>query len=447
MQNRRPPLPVIVILLVLAAVGIYYGLRSLGGNGNGQLKASGTIEAVVVNVSPELAGKVKDVMVAEGQAVHSGDPVLHLDDSLLSAQKNVASAQLDSAKAALATAQSAFDVAQQQYDTILSTALASEKSTRTQIWKDSKPSQFDQPVWYFSKAERLQAAQAEVDAKKTALEEEAKKLADTSSRAGSSTFLQIEATLAQARVAFDNAQTVFDLTSGASDGQDLRDSAQTTLDDAQIDLDNAQKDYNDAVTTDGAKDVLQGRANVTVAQEAYDTAVDSLHTLQTGSDSEQVSSANKAVDQAKAALAQAQTAVNTAQANLDLINTQVDKLTITAPMDGVILVRNVEPGEFVQPGATAFTMANLNELTITVYVPEDQYGNITLGQKASVTVDSFAGQIFEATVTNISDQAEFTPRNVQTVQGRSSTVYAIKLAVKDLDGKLKIGMPADVVFK
>jgi len=129
-----------------------------------------------------------------------------------------------------------------------------------------------------------------------------------------------------------------------------------------------------------------------------------------------------------------------------LINTQVNKLTLTAPMDGVILVRNVEPGEFVQPGAAAFTMANLNELTITVYVPEDQYGNITLGQKASVTVDSFPGQTFEATVTHISDQAEFTPRNVQTVEGRSSTVFAIKLTVKDLEGKLKIGMPADVVF-
>ena len=115
-------------------------------------------------------------------------------------------------------------------------------------------------------------------------------------------------------------------------------------------------------------------------------------------------------------------------------------------MDGVILSRNVEPGEFVQPGATALSMANLNNLTITVYVPEDRYGQIYLDQDANVSVDSFPGQTFKATVSYISDQAEFTPRNVQTVEGRSSTVYAIKLKVIDPEGKLKPGMPADVVF-
>ena len=91
-------------------------------------------------------------------------------------------------------------------------------------------------------------------------------------------------------------------------------------------------------------------------------------------------------------------------------------------------------------------MANLDDLTITVYVPEDRYGQISLGQQAEVTVDSFPGKTFTAEITHIADQAEFTPRNVQTVEGRSSTVYAVKLKVTDSEGKLKIGMPADVVF-
>jgi HlyD family secretion protein len=89
----------------------------------------------------------------------------------------------------------------------------------------------------------------------------------------------------------------------------------------------------------------------------------------------------------------------------------------------------------------------LNDITITVYVPEDRYGQISLGQQADVTVDSFPGETFTAEVIHIADQAEFTPRNIQTVDGRSSTVYAIKLSVTNSDGKLKIGMPADVVFK
>ena len=144
---------------------------------------------------------------------------------------------------------------------------------------------------------------------------------------------------------------------------------------------------------------------------------------------------------------QAKVTVTQAEANLALIDTQIKKLTIYAALDGVILTRNVEPGEFVQPGAIALTMADLTNLTITVYVPEDRYGLVSLGQAAEVSVDSFPGETFIATVVHIADQAEFTPRNVQTVEGRSSTFYAIKLKVNNVDSKLMIGMPADVVFK
>jgi HlyD family secretion protein len=153
------------------------------------------------------------------------------------------------------------------------------------------------------------------------------------------------------------------------------------------------------------------------------------------------------VNQAQAVMEQVEKAVQQAQANLDLLDAQLAKLVVYAPLDGVILTRNVEPGEFLQPGAVAIAMADLNNITITVYIPEDRYGQIALGQQAHVTVDSFPGETFPAEVIHIADQAEFTPRNVQTVEGRSSTVYAIKLKVMDSVGKLKIGMPADVVFK
>ena len=177
-----------------------------------------------------------------------------------------------------------------------------------------------------------------------------------------------------------------------------------------------------------------------VAQQRYDAAYARLLSLQTGADSPAVVAAFKSLEQARAAVSQA-------QANLDLSNTQIQKLTISAPINAVILTRNVEAGEFVQPGATAFVLGQLNELTITVYIPENRYGEISLGQSAEVTVDSFPGVTFTAAVIQIADKAEFTPRNVQTVEGRSSTVYAIKLKVNDPEGRLKIGMPADVVFK
>lgn len=120
---------------------------------------------------------------------------------------------------------------------------------------------------------------------------------------------------------------------------------------------------------------------------------------------------------------------------------------ITAPIDGVVLERLYEPGELAAPGVTLMVIANLNDLTLKVYVPENRYGQVSLGQTYSVTVDSFPGRTFDGTVTHIADQAEFTPRNVQTVEGRQSTVFAVTLALAPSDGKLKPGMPADVRFQ
>ncbi len=201
------------------------------------------------------------------------------------------------------------------------------------------------------------------------------------------------------------------------------------------------------LTTRAADDVLVARADVAVAQERYYAALDRLRALQSGDFAPGVTTAQGVVDQAQAAFEQSQKAVSQAQANLGLVDAQLAKLTLFAPMDGVILTRSVEPGEFGQAGAPALTLGDLSQLTITVYVPEDRYGQISLGQQASLSVDSFPGMAFAAQVTHVADEAEFTPRNVQTVEGRSATVYAIKLTVNDPEGKLRPGMPADVDFR
>lgn len=117
---------------------------------------------------------------------------------------------------------------------------------------------------------------------------------------------------------------------------------------------------------------------------------------------------------------------------------------IRTPIDGVVLYRSVEPGEFAAPGAPLITVADLDHLTLIVYVPEDRYGRILLGESFPVTVDSYPAEVFTGTVSHIADRAEFTPRNVQTADSRKTTVFAVKLALAQHDGKLKPGMPADV---
>jgi len=119
---------------------------------------------------------------------------------------------------------------------------------------------------------------------------------------------------------------------------------------------------------------------------------------------------------------------------------------ITSPIDGVVLERLIEPGEIAAPGSTLLVVADVNTLSLTIYVPENEYGQFSLGQAYPVSVDSFPSDTFSGKVSHISDQAEFTPRNVQTKEGRESTVFAIKLSLAPSGGKLKPGMPADVTL-
>jgi HlyD family secretion protein len=471
MQHKRPPLPAIILIVLVIAAVIYYGVRALNGNENGTLTASGTIESVVVNVSPQMAGKVKEVLFDEGQSVKKGDRILSLDDSLLAAQREVAQRGVDSAHQALLTAQSAFALSQAQYDAALTAARAQEGGQRLTDWANRTPGQFEQPLWYFSRPEQITAAQAAVDSAQTALEKSQADFESVVKDLNNADYVAAETRLSNARMEYLISKSVYNksqLTGGKVSPDDLSMPelpalapsykirirvAKTLSGDSDVitvandALKDAQEAYNSLLNTSAADRVQKARATVSVAQERYESALDTLNRLQTGEYSPQVKIATMALEQAKSALQQAQTAVDQSEANLALLDTQVSQLTVSAPLDGIILTRNVEPGEFVQPGAVAFAMADLNNITITVYVPEDRYGQLKLGQPAEVTVDSFPGETFNAEVVHIADQAEFTPRNVQTVEGRSSTVYAIKLKVDDSEGKLKIGMPADVVFK
>jgi len=120
---------------------------------------------------------------------------------------------------------------------------------------------------------------------------------------------------------------------------------------------------------------------------------------------------------------------------------------IYSPIDGVVLLRAAEPGEITTAGGSLLVIANLDKMILTIYVPEDQYGKINLGQEYPIIVDSFPDRVFMGKVTHISDKAEFTPGNVRTIQGRKNTVYAIRLTIPNPDHALKPGMPADVTLK
>jgi HlyD family secretion protein len=129
-----------------------------------------------------------------------------------------------------------------------------------------------------------------------------------------------------------------------------------------------------------------------------------------------------------------------------VIQTQLDRLVLTAPVDGIVLHRFVEAGEVVARGRPALTLTNLDDLTITVYLPADRHGEVSLGDQAVLHVNSFPGETFYATVSRIAGQIEYTSLNVQSAEGRRATVFAVELSVQNTAGKLKPGMPVRVSF-
>jgi len=133
-----------------------------------------------------------------------------------------------------------------------------------------------------------------------------------------------------------------------------------------------------------------------------------------------------------------------AKAVLNLAEQRLLDTVITAPVSGVILKRNCELGEIVGAGIPVFTIGEIEKPWVKVYVKEDKIGWIKLGQKATVTVDSFPDKKYEGIVTFISSEAEFTPKNVQTKEERIKLVFAVKVGVRNVNDELKPGMPADV---
>lgn len=132
---------------------------------------------------------------------------------------------------------------------------------------------------------------------------------------------------------------------------------------------------------------------------------------------------------------------------LKQVKDQLTKCRITNPLIGRVLNNYVEEGELVQPGKPLYRIADLDKLTLRAYVSEDQLVNLKLGQNLRVRVDQPEDEFlhYDGKLTWISEEAEFTPKVIQTKEDRVNLVYAIKVEVEN-DGRLKIGMPGEVLF-
>jgi multidrug resistance efflux pump len=491
------------LIVFLVFVTMMAGCDTIMSSEGEELKGSGVVEAVEVVLALETGGQVADVFVDEGNRVASEDVLVTLEDDLIKTQYDQAVAALDQAQAnydlfaaqplteqrlvAIATAQLELLSAQQDLQDLIDNAdltqalalqavedardtldavnenFAKEKSTELLAIAAAEEAvrQAKHSLYYFT----LPRSQANLDTfegiqiMSEALDQAREAYepykygnidydqVDCLSATGSSRFMDI----CREQTARDELRDDLDDAEGDLRTAVRRLALEVNLANAEADLEKAIRDYEASGDGPSVADIALLEARLAAAERSYKAVKD-------GSDPDDIALAEARVQTGEANLSLAQTdtsqeqldaaqaQVNAAHAALDIVQAQYDKLVLTSPIDGIVLYRSVEPGEVVLPGSPAITLGQLDKLTITVYIPEDRYGQIDIGDKAIVKVDSFPGETFDAVVVRIANQAEYTPRNVQTVEDRRTTVFAIDLSVDDPQGKLKPGMPADVTF-
>jgi len=135
-----------------------------------------------------------------------------------------------------------------------------------------------------------------------------------------------------------------------------------------------------------------------------------------------------------------------ARAQLAELDAQLREMSIAAPTNCVLEVLSVKAGDVLAPNREAATLLLTNHLWVRVFVPEPWLGHIRLGDAVKARVDSFPGKDFPGIVEQIAGEAEFTPRNVQTVEDRVKQVFGVKARLDNPEGKLRAGMAADVRF-
>ena len=169
------------------------------------------------------------------------------------------------------------------------------------------------------------------------------------------------------------------------------------------------------------------------AEQRYRQAEAQAELTRRGSRAEDIDAARARVREARGALAE--------------LNTRLDESELRAPADARVEVISVRPGDLVVPNRTVVTLLEPAQLWVRVYVPETELGKVRVGQKATVKVDSFGGRTFAGTVEQISSQAEFLPRNVQTRDDREHQMFGVKVRVANPEDLLKSGMAATVTLE
>ncbi|MEP9412451.1 MAG: efflux RND transporter periplasmic adaptor subunit [Candidatus Brocadia sp.] len=210
--------------------------------------------------------------------------------------------------------------------------------------------------------------------------------------------------------------------------------AEAKLAAAKADKEHLESDFHRAVElhrkqTISDEEYMHSRGTYEVAVARMQEAEERFKLIKEGPRKERIEQARARVKQARAALKLAQIRLGYAK--------------LVSPLSGIILSKNIEPGEYVAPGTPIVTVGDLEKPWLRAYIDETDLGRVKVGQRVKVTTDTYPGKVYEGYISFIASEAEFTPKNVQTQKERVKLVYRVKVEMINPDMELKPGMPAD----
>ncbi len=455
--------PIIVGLLLLIAVvgGGWWWLTThpeaasqilsdlgleMAGPPLGVLAASGIIEAQEVSITTETGGQVARLLADEGDQVKEGEVLAELDTALLEAQIREGEAALALAQANLAQAEAGARKEEvEAAEAALKQALAAQEGAE-QAWLDA-----------LALKENPQELLVRIEAGKSGLAAAELQLAQAEA--------QVEAAEAQQDFlgqAYEMVKEGLDISftiPGVGEVKRRIKPGPATIVNTSRQWNLASQEswmawsayYQALAARDGARRqldiLLEMRDNPIAAQAEVDAALTQYEIAQA-----KVAQAQAHLEALKAGateyqLDMARAQVQEAEANLAVLEVQRGKMTLRAPRAGIILERIADRGEMVAPGAPLLKLADLDRVTLTVYVPETEIGRVKVGQEAQIEVDSYPGRRFAGHVTFIASEAEFTPQNVQTKEQKASLVFGVKIEIPNPEHLLRPGMPADAYIE
>ena len=385
---KKKRLLIIPAIVLVAVISFFIYNRLKMGEKSPRLLISGNIEATLVKISFKISGRISKRLVDEGDRVIQGDLIAKLEDRELIDQKNRAGASLETAQQRMASLLLTIEKEEKTSADEIQQAEAGLRAAQirlTQLLNGSRPQEVEQ-------------ARAEVEQAKAELEKAEK-------------FMERSKYLFERKVV---------------SAQDW-DTNRTAYEVAAARYRNAQERYGLVKEGPRKEEIEQAMAEVERAKASLSLA----HSKRL-----QVKVLRQDLETQKALIKEA-------RASLEVALRQLEYSEVFAPVSGVVLIKSAEEGEYLSPGATVVTIADLDHPWLKGYVDETDLGRVKLGQKVRIRTDTFPNKTYEGKVSFISSEAEFTPKQVQTQKERVKLVYRIKVDVDNPKGELKPGMPAD----